>query len=405
VPTYAYRAKQALGDAAEGTLEASTRADAIDRLKAMGYGILSLQETPEGGSGVFGFVLAGGRRVRVSDLALFWRQLASLLSAGLPLARALATAEEQTESRELARVVHDVRGSVERAVSFSSALGRHARVFRPHQVSLIATGEATGRLAEVAERLAAHVEKEHDLRSRIRSALIYPAFLCLVGGVVVGVLVAFVIPKFAVLFSNYGQQLPLPTRVLLAVSRFSHQYWLPVVGGGAVLATAAYRLTRSGPGRLWLDAAKLQLPVFGKVFRQIEMARFAHTLGVLCANGVHVLPAFDITSRAMTNRVVEREVAQARERISRGARVAAALREGRYFPPALINMVSVGEDSASLPAMLGKVAEVYERESDRVVGAMTRLLEAGLIVVLAGVVALVVAAILLPIFRASAFIG
>jgi type II secretory pathway component PulF len=405
VPTYAYRAKQAPGEVAEGTLDAATRTDAINRLRAMGYSLLSLEEAAGAGGGPLGFSLTGGRRVKISDLALFWRQLASLLSAGLPLARALATAQEQTEGRELARVIGQVRDTVERAASFSDALARFPRVFRPHQVSLIATGEATGRLAEVAERLAAHVEKEHDLRSRVRSALIYPAFLCLVGGVVVGVLVAFVIPKFAMLFANYGQQLPLPTRTLLAVSRFSHQYWLPVIGGMGLVATVAYRLTRRGAGRLWLDTLKLRLPVLGKVFRQIEMARFAHTLGVLCANGVHVLPAFDITSRAMANRVVVREVAQARERISRGARVAAALREGRYFPPALINMVSVGEDSASLPAMLGKVAEVYERESDRVVGAMTRLLEAALIVLLAGVVALVVAAILLPIFRASAFIG
>jgi len=208
-----------------------------------------------------------------------------------------------------------------------------------------------------------------------------------------------------VLFDSYGQQLPVPTRMLLAVSGFARSYWW-LVGIGVLLGgTAAYRLTRKGPGRLALDRLKLHLPVLGRIIRRIEMARFAHTLGTLCANGVHILPAFRITAKALTNRVVAHEVEQAHDKIAGGCRVEAALREGRYFPPALVNMVAVGEDAASLDAMLAKVADVYERESRRALETITRLLESALIVLLAGIVALIVAAILLPVFRASAFMG
>ena len=404
MPIFAYRAKRTPEVVDTGAIQADSRGVAVERLHAMGYSLLSLQEGGEGSPLSMQLSWRGLQRIRVNDLAMFWRQLASLLEAGLPLVKALETVEEQSENRKLAFVVSEVRRSVENAASLSQALSRFPRAFGPLYVSVVATGEATGTLAQVCERLAARVEKEQDLRSKVTSALVYPAFLCIVGTIVVTVLVMFVIPKFAILFESMGQELPLPTRILMGVSGFVHSYWWLAGSAALVVVAAAYQFTRQAAGRAALDSLKLHLPVLGGVIRKIEMAKFAHTLGTLCANGVHVLPALEITARTASNRVIAREVESAREKVEKGSRVEAALREGRHFPPALVNMVAVGEDSASLAEMLGRVAQVYERESDRVVATLTRLLESLLILFLGAVTGLIVAAILLPIFRASALV-
>lgn len=403
--SFVYKAKQTPEKVLNGTIEAEDRTQAIQQLRSMGYGVLSLEEAKEGLSLGMGISWDSLRRIKVADLAMFWRQLASLLEAGLPLVRALATVEEQSENPKLARVVAGVRSAVEGAASFSQALSRYPKVFTPLYVNLAATAEATGTLAQVADQLAGRVEKEQELRGKVTSALIYPTFLCIVGAVVVSVLVTFVIPKFAVLFEGLGQDLPLPTKVLLGVNTFAHRFWWLV--GVVLLGTLilVYHFTRKGPGRLALDSLKLHLPIVGRVIRKIEMAKFAHTFSTLCANGVHILPALKITARTVTNQVIAGEVTRARERIAQGSRVEAALREGRHFPPALVNMVAVGEDSASLDKMLERVAVVYERDSDRAVRSMTTLLESVLILLLGGAVGLIVAAILLPIFRASAIVG
>jgi len=403
LPKFAYRAKQTPERVLKGVLEAEDKGQAAHRLRNMGYRIVSLEEAKGVAYGV-GLSL-GLRRIRGQDLATFWRQLASLLGAGLPPVTSLVTVEEQTENPHLAQVISEVRSAVEGASSFSQGLSRFPDVFGPLQVSIVATGEATGSLPEVAEELADRVENEQDLRGKVRTALVYPIFLCIVGAVVVSVLVTFVIPKFAVMFDSLGQQLPLPTRVLMSISAFAKVYWWLVGLAVIVIAATAYQITRKGPGRLALDALKLRLPVMGKVITKIEMARFAQVLGTLAANGVGIVEALEITAKTLTNSVIAREGVVAGEQIAGGSRVDVAMRRGKHFPPALLNMVAVGEDSSSLPEMLKKTARVYQRESDRAVRSMTALLESVLILALGGIVGGIVAAILLPIFRASAMVG
>lgn len=400
MPTFTYKARTSPQTVHSGSIDAPDRTQATQRLQAMGYRLLALQES----SGQEGLSLRRFQRVRTADLALFWRQLASLLEAGMPLVRALQTAQEQADNKKLAELIGRVRDSVENAASFSQSLGRFGRTFSPVIVSIVASGEATGTLPQVVAQLADKVEKEQDLRGKVRSAMIYPVFLLLVGFTVIGVLVTFVIPRFRVLFSGMGRELPAATRALLAVSEFARDYWwivLVVVAGSVGIFR---QLTRKGRGRAALDRFKLHLPVIGKMIQKIEMARFAHTFGSLCANGVHILPAMEITARTMGNQVIAQEILAARDRIAKGSRVEAALRKGRYFPPALVNMVAVGEDSAALDKMLEKVASVFERDSDRVVSSATKLMESVLILILGTLVAIIVASILLPIFQATSFV-
>jgi type II secretory pathway component PulF len=398
---FVYKAKSAPDRVVSGTLQASDRDQAVHQVMAMGCSLLSLRESADGkgAGGAMSWRLA--RRVSGTDLAVFWRQLASLLQAGMPLVKSLETVGQQTENRRLSAIIADVRDAVQNASSFSAALERHAQVFGAVAGNLVASAEAMGALPQVAAQLAVKVEKEQDLRGKVRSALVYPIFLLLVGLGVVGVLVTVVIPRFAVLFAGMGQELPLPTRMLLGVSRFAQSYgW--IVALVALAAFAAIRqATRTGKGRLAMDRFKLHLPFLGKVVQKTEMARFAHTLATLCTNGVRILGALEISARTVGNRVIAQEILDVRDRVAKGSRVEAALRKGRFFPPTLVNMVAVGEDSAALDKMIENVAVVFERDSDRVANSVARLLESALILVLGAMVAAIVAAILLPIFQAT----
>lgn len=403
MPQFTYKAKTSPQSALSGRIDAPSRAAAIAQLQAMGYTLTSLEQADAAAAPAWS--MRSLRRIHTADLALFWRQLASLLEAGLPLVKTLETVGQQTENPRLAGVVNDIRTAVEGSDSLSAALGRHPKVFGAVAVSIVAAGEASGRLAEVAEQLATKVEKEQDLAGKLRSALLYPSFLLLVGLAAIAVLVTFVVPRFAILFAEMNQQLPWTTRTMLAISGWAHDYWWAALIGLVAAVVLARRALRTAAGRRLLDGAKLNMPVLGRVVRKIEMARFAHTFGTLVGSGVNILPALDITARTMSNGLIAAEVSQVRDRIAKGSRVEAALRKGRYFPPALVNMVAVGEDSSALDRMLVKVASAFDRDSDRVVASLTRLLEALLIVFLGGIVAVIVAAILLPIFQASAFVG
>jgi len=401
---YAYRAKREPDEVLTGRMEAGSRRQAVQRLRAMELHPLSVRQTGEGLLSGVGSWLPF-RRIRKRDLVIFWRQLASLLQAGMPLVDTLATVQEHCERRALAGVIAEVRRVVQHAASFSAALARFPRVFGPVEVNVVAAGEAMGALGQVAGELADRLDRENDLRSSVVATMAYPAFLCVVGGIVVAVLVTFVIPKFATMFQNFGQSLPWPTRLLLAVSAVARGWWWLVGGVALVIGVGLYHLARTERGRLVLDRARLRLPTFGKLLLRIEMERFASTLGTLCANGVKVLPALGIAARTARNKAVALDIQQAQLRVEKGSRVETALRQGDYFPAVLVNMVAIGEDSARLDQMLGRVADLYKRESERSLSTMVRLLESLLIVLLASVVGFIVAAVLLPVFEASTLFG
>ncbi len=400
MPSFAYRAKKGPERIVAGTVDAADRAHAIAVLKGMDLSILELAEP----TGAFGKPSKLGR-AKTRDAAVFWRQLESLLTAGLPLVQALQSTASQCESTHVRRAVQMLHESVSRGVSLSSAVRELGGTFGPVSASILSAGELTGRLAEAAGQLADTAERQQAARVRMRSALLYPVFLFVVGVIVVSLLLVVVVPKFQVLFASYGQRLPLATRMLLSASRSAQSYG-PYAGPALFLAAVGlYRATRQGSGRRLWHGLLLGTPYFGRLIRRVETARFAGTFGSLCSSGVRVLPALGVAAETVGNAVIAEQVIKVRDRVSEGVSVAEALREQEGFPDSLVNMVAVGEQSASLDRMLLNVASFYQQEVEAAASGLAQLVESGLIIVLAGMVAFVVAAILLPVFRASALVG
>ena len=396
-----YKARRSADEILTGTLEADSDTAAAMRLKRLGY--FPIEITRRGASLQNPLEFFRGR-VGSGELALFARQMGTLVGSGVGLSESLALVSSQLPHQRLKEALTDARTRVEGGESFSEALGNHRRLFPPFLISVIAAGETGGMLAEVLDRAADHYESMEDLKGKVASALIYPAFLFFVGILSVGILVTFVVPRFTELFVGLGQALPLPTTILLAVSGFMATWWWAVIGGLLAAAAAFYRITRSGPGKLAWDSFKLEVPLYGQLLVKIETARFARTLSSLLQNGVPILQSLDVVANTVSNSKIAREVRKVREVVEQGSSLGEALRKHTDFADMAFSMVRVGESSGATPAMLEKIASVYQRDVDRTARALTTLLEPLLIVFMGGLVAFIVMSILLPVFRLEAIV-
>jgi type II secretory pathway component PulF len=370
------------------------------KLSQMGYFPLSLEQVetlPEaqGVGRAFGFFA----RIRRREIAFFSRQVADLLESGLTLMRALQVLREQTENPRLQEVLADLASEVREGKSFSDALAVHPRIFSPLYVSMVRSGEVGGTLGEVLARLADLGEKEDELHVRVRSALAYPALILVVGMGTIAVLLVFVIPKLVSLFQEVGQVLPLPTRILLAVSQWFVSYWwllLSIVGAGVFFVK---RGGQSQAGRLAFDRMKLQLPIWGPLIRKVEVARFSRSLGTLLRHGVPILQALQVVGEAAGNELLRGELQQIGEELRGGGTLSQGMRRGRIFPPLVTHMVAVGEEAGTLDRSLFKIADTYEREADRAMKLMTSLVEPAMILIMGSLVGFIVISMLLPIFE------
>ena len=377
-----------------GEIEAADRTSAVGELRNRQILVTKINEKAGGRTAV-----KLGGKVKDKELAIFTRQFSTMIDAGLPLVQCLNILAEQSESKSLRDTTANVARQVEAGSTLADALRRHPRTFDDLFTNLVAVGETGGILDVVLRRLSVYIEKAAALKRKVKAAMIYPATIISVAFLVVIFMLTFVIPTFAQMFKNLGADLPLPTQIVLWLSDFVRGYILLIIAAvaGGIYGLRKYYQTETG--RSTIDALLLKVPVFGTLIRKVAVARFTRTLGTLVSSGVPILEGLRITAKTAGNRVVERAVMQCRTAVTAGKTLAEPLKTSGVFPPMVIQMISVGEQTGALDAMLSKIADFYDDEVDTAVGALTALLEPLMIVVLGVIIGGLVVAMYLPIFK------
>ncbi len=405
MPVYEYKAFNKKGKSVSGIIDADSGQEARSKLREQEIFITELEETAAAqekrrSSSTILFL----SRVRPLEISIMVRQLSTLLNAGIPLVEALSAVIEQSDNRALEKVLSQVRESVREGMSFADSLSRHPRTFSNLMVNMIRSGEGSGSLEIVLLRLADFLEQQVELKRKVLSALIYPSVTISVALIVLLFLLTYVVPSVTKIFSDMQQSLPLPTALLIRVSRFTQSYWwlflLLVLAG--VSGIKAY--TKTERGRIRFDRLKLKMPLFGSLIRKIAITRFSRTLGTLLKNGVPLLHALEIVKNVVGNKILEATIEDARTHIGEGSSIHEPLKRSGVFPPIVIHMIYVGEKSGTLEEMLNKVADSADNEIDTTINALTSLLEPIMIVGLAVVVGFIVISILLPIFEINQLI-
>jgi type IV pilus assembly protein PilC len=403
---FRWQGVSARGEVLAGEMEAPTREAVLLRLRSQ-----RIQPVPakikEKGKGlereisIPGF----GDSIKGRDVVVFTRQLATMIDAGLPIVQCLDILAAQSPNKKLRGVVRQLKEDVEAGSTFTEALRKHPKQFDDLFVNMVSAGEVGGILDNVLHRLAGYMEKALKLKAKIKGAMIYPAVIVSVAVGVTAILLLFVIPVFAELFSSFGKALPAPTQFVINLSNFTiayFKYLVMAVGAAAVFIRQAYKTEN---GRLAIDRFLLQLPVFGDLIRKSSVARFSRTLSTLVSSGVPILDALAITGKTAGNKVVERTVLATRVSISEGRTIAEPLIESKVFPPMVCQMIAVGETTGALDAMLQKIAEFYEDEVDNAVANLTALMEPVIILFLGVVIGGLVIAMYLPIFQLGSVIS
>ncbi len=393
---FAYSGRTRTGQAIKGEMEAPNREAVVAQLRRQQVLATSVKSKAKDIEiKIPGF----GGKVSERDLAIVTRQLATMIDAGLPLVQCLNILAQQQENKTFKKTLGDIQADVEAGSTFSAALRNHPKVFSTLYTNMVEAGEAGGILDTILNRLAVYIEKSLTLKKKIKSAMFYPMTIVSVALVVVIFLLLYVIPTFQGLFANFGATLPLPTVIVLELSNFVRQYLLYMIGGGVGLIMGIRAYYRTKGGRKRIDGLMLQFPIVGPLIRKVAVAKFTRTLGTLVSSGVAILEGLDITARTAGNKVVEEAVQKARSAIAQGKTIAEPLQESKVFPPMVVQMIAIGEQTGALDRMLNKVADFYEEEVDIAVGTLTSLLEPMMVIFLGVVVGGVVIAMYLPIFK------
>jgi type II secretory pathway component PulF len=402
MPVYIYKARKDPQTIVEDRVEAARKRIVVDQLLSKGYHILSVTESEEDRRKAdLRFLL---KRISSRDLCTFTRQFHSLLRAGLPLNRILETLTRQTENPRFRSIIAEIHTAVKEGSSLSHALASYPKVFTPAYVSMIKSGEAAGNLDETMARLNELLSREREIRGRIAAALAYPIFLSSVGMLTVVILLTLVLPRFVILFQDIGRTLPLPTRILLALSAFFSSWGWLVALALIILYLVLRQLLRLSSVRNYLDAMSLRLPVVGALLRKREIGRFCRTLGTLLKNGIPILEGLKIVEEISINRMFKDHTARIHKEVQEGSALAAALESENLFPPLVSTMVAIGEESAELDKILIQIAEDYDTELDQSIKIGMSLLEPVIILLMGAIVGFIVISMLLPIFTLSSSI-
>jgi type IV pilus assembly protein PilC len=402
MPIYLYHGKTKRGRVAKGELEASDERIARIQLKRRNIEVTKLKLKPRD---LFENISFMQPKVSNKDLVVFTRQFSTMIDAGLPLVQGLTILSEQSENRTFKGILKQVTKDVEGGSTLADALGKHPKVFDALFVNLVAAGEVGGILDTILQRLAAHIEKTEKLRSKVKGALVYPIAVLGIGILVMAVIMVFVIPVFQEMFAGFGKALPALTQVVINMSNFTKSNIHYMIGGLIVLFWIFRRYRGTGSGRRNIDSILLKLPVFGELIRKTAIARFTRTLGTMISSGVPILDALEITGRTSGNVIVEEVIRDARSSIAEGQTIAEPLSETDIFPGMVTQMISVGESTGALDAMLEKIANFYDDEVDAAVSALTSLLEPLMMMLLAGALGPIIIAMYLPIFQMAAAMG
>lgn len=398
--TFVYKVRDSRGMLVSGALEGDTVMTVVTKLRQMGYVVLDVSEQ---GLARRELNLPFLGKVKPKDLTVFSRQFATMINAGVSLTRCLAILAQQTENRKFREVIRLVLQDVEKGRSLSDAMSKQP-VFPNLFVNMVRAGETGGVLDEVLLRVADHFESEAAIRRKIKSATTYPAAMFSFAMLVAFVLVTFIVPIFAKMLSDWGGELPLPTKVLVVASDGIRAYWymvLPIIVGLGYVTRLYMRTQR---GRTQVDRIKLRLPVFGKLIRKMCLSRFSRTLGTLITSGVPILQALDIVGDTSGNSVIAESVKRTRSSVKDGDTIARPLSEDRNFPPMVVQMIAVGEETGALDTMLSKVADFYDAEVSSMVDTLMSLIEPLLIVFMGGIIGGIVISLYLPIFKMATLV-
>ncbi|MBV8159927.1 MAG: type II secretion system F family protein [Acidimicrobiia bacterium] len=396
--TYTYKVRDHQGKLLEGSLEADSSALVVNRLRQMGYTPIAIDQKDDAGL-QRELKLSFGGKPKLKDVAVFSRQFATMINSGLSLLRALYILAEQTENEKLSKVVDDVRQDVEKGASLSQALSRHPKVFNRLYVAMVRAGETGGVLDSVLLQLAAVIEKQVELRRKIKSAMTYPTVVFCLCLLIVSAMLLFIVPTFKSIYAQLGGTLPLLTRILITVSGIFKTFFPVFVVLAVIGAWAFKRWVRTAAGREIWDRVKLRAPVFGKLVHKTALTRFASTLAVLMRSGVPILEALEITSETVDNTVLSNAVKDVQAAVKTGESMGKPLAAHEVFPPMVTQMIAVGEETGAVDTMLDKIGEFYSQEVEATVNALTSLLEPLLIVFLGACVGGMVISLYLPMFN------
>ncbi len=395
MPTFLWKGKTSGGESAAGELVADNRAQLVQILRKRRISVVNVREKPKGISISF----LKRRSVSTKELAIFTRQFATMINAGLPLVQCLDTISKQTENKYMKEVLYQVMQDVESGATLADALRRHKKVFNNLYVNMVDAGETGGALDDILERLAVHIEKADALKRKVKGAMTYPLVVL---GVALGAAVfmlVFIIPTFARMFSDFGAALPLPTRIVLGLSYILRTYWWALAGVIIAAVFGVKRFYSTPMGKRKIDSFLLKSPIFGPLLRKTAVARFTRTLGTLISSGVPLLTGLEITAETAGNSVVKSAVLVTKAGIKEGDTISKPLRATGVFPPMVVQMVAVGEETGSLDRMLAKIADFYESEVDTAVDSLTSILEPAMIVLMGVLVGGMVVAMYLPMFK------
>ena len=390
MPVFQYTARSATGETKSASIDAPSREEAVNRLRRQRLTVVKVEEARA--------AKGAGGKIAMRDVVIFTRQFSTMVNAGLPLVQALDILARQSENPALAAAVRAVVSDVEQGNTVADAMRKQPKAFNDLYTNMVAAGEMGGILDVILNRLAVFMEKNDALIRKVKGAMIYPTVILCVAGLCVVVLLWRVIPVFSAMFASVGMELPLPTQIVIGLSTFLNQYWWMLLLGGAGTVVALRRYYATSSGQLVIDALLLKVPVLGDVLRKSAVSRFTRTLGTLVSSGVSILDGLEITARTAGNRVVEDAVMQSRASIAGGDTIAGPLDKSGVFPPMVISMINVGEQTGGLDEMLSKIADFYDDEVDAAVSGLLSLLEPIMIVFLGVVVGGMIVAMYLPIF-------
>jgi type IV pilus assembly protein PilC len=394
--TYEYKVRDKSGNTVTGTLVADSELLVLQRLREMGYTPLEVGKEKRGLNLEINVKKA---KVKLKDLAVFSRQFATMINSGLPILRALSILADQTENKLLGETLNATRMDVEQGASLSGAMAKHPKVFNELYVSMVKSGETGGSLDTTLLSLASMLEREVHLRGKIKSAMTYPVAVVALVVLIMSAMLLFVVPQFETIYAQLGGSLPLPTQVLLTASQMMQKYWYVVILMAVAFRFAFKRYKATEAGRVVLDRLKLRLPVFGALFHKTAISRFASTSAMLLKSGVPILQALDIVSDTVNNRVISKAVQDVQASVREGESMARPLSRHAVFPPMVVQMIAVGEETGQVDVMLEKVAQFYDQEVEASVDALTSLIEPLLIAVIGGCVGAAVVALYMPMFN------
>lgn len=399
MPIYVWSGKNKKGRVIKGEIEAADERIARVQIKRRNIEVTKLKKKPKD---LFENISFMQPKITKKDVVIFTRQFSTMINAGLPIVQGLTILAEQAENKSFKKVLKQITKDVEGGATLADALQSHPKIFDSLFVGLVAAGEAGGILDTILQRLATYIEKSEKLKSQVKGALVYPAVVVSIAVIVIAVIMIFVIPVFQDLFASVGKALPLPTQLVVSMSNFTKGNIHYMIGGLIIFVWLFRRYYRTQSGKKKIDQLMLKLPIFGEIIKKVAVARFTRTLGTMVSSGVPILDALEITAKTAGNSVVEEIILDARKSIAEGQTIAEPLSENEVFPGMVAQMISVGEATGALDAMLAKIADFYDDEVDAAVAAMTSMLEPLLMLFLGGSIGGLVIAMYLPIFQMAA---